>query len=329
MRAKFYRLIASFLFITICVSLSAKASAQTTTEKLRITIATGVRLRIAPTSAAGEVARLGIGVVVKELNQSINTEQVGGVEEHWYQVIAPDGKQGWVFGAFAAPFDTSTRADVYRKIASERLKVESATFAEWSDFEKFLSKAITEIKQIAVLAELEFARLVATKRALESIPFDKQQEPVYQNWIKAREKSVVYSEPAGQWFVRADLFWDLQKKYSALAIAEQIAWTAANNPLPGECEGYIPCHLYAFNQTEGRYLKLYPRGPHVNEAVDNLAEQLEQFVNDIKTATPPDATDRGEAQTVLRELRTAVTKTAAQKKAVVLRQLDALEKYYR
>lgn len=328
MRTKFYRLIVPLLFITIFFSLNSKASQQST-EKLRIIIASGVRLRIAPTSAASEIARLGLGAVVRELNQSINKERVGDTEEHWYEVVASDGKQGWVFGAFAPVFDTSTRVELYRKIASERLKIENATFAEWSDFEKFLSKAVTEIKQTDALAELELARLVATKRAAESIPLDRQQEPLYQNWIKAREKSVVYSEPAGQWFVRSDLFWDLQKKYSALAIAEQIAWTAANNPLPGECEGYIPCHLYSFNQSEGRYLKLYPQGPHANEALDNLAEQLEQFVKDIKTAAPPDATDRGEAQKSLRELRAAVTKTAAQKKAVVLRQLDALEKYYR
>ncbi len=328
MCAKFYRFIATIFFITLCVSPSAKASQQST-EKLRIIIASGVRLRTAPTSAASEVARLGLGAVVKELNQSINKERVGDTEEHWYEVTAPDGKQGWVFGAFAPVFDTSTRAELYRKIASERLKIENATFAEWSDFEKFLSKAITEIKQTDLLAELELARLIATRRALESIPSDRQQETIYQNWIKAREKILVYSEPAGQWLVRNDLFWDLQKKYSALTVAEQIAWAAASNILPGECEGYIPCHLYAFNQTEGRYLKLYPRGPHVNEAVDNLADMLEGFVREIKTAAPPDATDRTEAQKELRELRAVVTKTAAQKKAVVLRQLDALDKHYR
>ncbi|MEW6208162.1 MAG: SH3 domain-containing protein [Acidobacteriota bacterium] len=307
--------------------MSAKASGQT--EKLRIIIATGVRLRAAPTSAASEVARLGLGVVVKELNQSTNKERVGDTEEHWYEISSPDGKQGWVFGAFAPPFYANERAGIYRKIASDRLKIESATFAEWSDLEKFLSKAITEIKQTDVLAELEFGRLVATRRAAESIPPDQQQEMVYQNWIKAREKILVYSEPAGQWLVRSDLFWDLQKKYSALAIAEQIAWAAANNLLPGECEGYVPCHLYAFNQREGRYLKLYPQGPHANEAVDNMAEQLEYFVNEIKTAARPDAEPRAEAQKELRELRAALTKVVAQKKAIVLRQLDALEKYFR
>jgi hypothetical protein len=68
---------------------------------------------------------------------------------------------------------------------------------------------------------------------------------------------------------------------------------------------------------------------HANEAVDNLAEGLEQFVKDIKTAAQPDAQDRPEAQKGLRELRLVVAKTVAQKKALVLRQLDALEKYYR
>jgi hypothetical protein len=328
MRTNFYRVAAPLLFIMLCVSSAAKAR-QSTSEKQRIIIASGVRLRAEANSASAEVARLGLGVIVKEISQSTVKEQIGGVEGYWCQVALPDGKQGWVFGSLAAPFDPGKRADAYQKITSARLKVESVTFAEWIDLEKFLSKAVTEITQLDALAELEFGRLLALKRALESIPSDKQQEPTYQNWIKPREKIVAYSEPAGLWLPQADLFWDLQKKYSALAIAERIAWEAANTLLPGECEGYIPCHLYAFNQTAGRYLKLYPQGPHANEAVDNLAEMLASFVESISSAPRPDAVDRTEARKELPTLRAALMKTTAQKKALALKQIEMLEKHYR
>ena len=91
--------------------------------------------------------------------------------------------------------------------------------------------------------------------------------PPYKSWTDEREKEIVYSEPAGQWYVHSNVFWSLQTKYKDLPVAERIAWEASQTPLPGECEGYLPCYLYKETVTSGRYLKLYPRGAHADAAL--------------------------------------------------------------
>jgi hypothetical protein len=263
----------------------------------RIAIASGVRLRSAPNITASEITRLQFGAVVQELERTPSAEKIGGVEDYWYRVATADGQQGWVFGGFVVPFDPSHKADTYRRIVGERLKVEGGSFNDLADLVRFLSVATAEVPEMDVRTELELARLLAMKRAAAAIPIDQQQQPQYQTWIKAQGNNVVYSEPAGQWLVSSDLFWGLQKKASALQIADRIAWEAARNPLPGECEGYLPCHFALLNRTDGKYLELYPRGVHAEEALKNIAEDLgqESFLNIAKSPERPPAEERGEA----------------------------------
>src|SRR6185436_4079948 len=116
---------------------------------------------------------------------------------------------------------------------------------------------------------------------------------------------------AGQWLVKSDLFWNLQKRYATLAIADQIAWEGARNYLPGECEGYIPCHLSSVNLTDGKYLKLYPKGAHVSESLDSIIETLEGLQETLKSMEKPTVEDRKEATPSLNELQAAITKTTS------------------
>ena len=64
---------------------------------------------------------------------------------------------------------------------------------------------------------------------------------------------------------------ELETKYHTLPIADRIAWAAAENPQPHDCEGDEVCHLFVF---EGaiKYLKLHPNGVHADEAVKSLDE---------------------------------------------------------
>ena len=73
--------------------------------------------------------------------------------------------------------------------------------------------------------------------------------------------------------MRSELLWKLEAKYHALPIADRIAWAAAENDQPHDCEGDEVCHLFVF---EGaiKYLNLHPNGVHAAEAVKNLDELL-------------------------------------------------------
>jgi hypothetical protein len=322
----------SLVLALVAVPSAAARAAQASNTKSRIVTATGVRLRAEPRADAAEVGRLTLGVVLRELERSPQRERIGASEDYWFRVAAEGGAEGWVFGGLTAPFEPARRAEVYRSIAAARVNNAAATFPELSDLVVFLEHAVTEVKEREALAELELARLVALQRSLANIDMSELEKQPYASWTKTREPQIVYSEPAGQWYVRAELFWELQDKYKDLPAAETIAWEAAQMPLPGECEGYLPCHLYAFTQSEGRYLKLYPRGPHAGDALRNLSEFLDQVVaeqNDERPVFEVPQEDRAELAKTVAELRAQVAPSNHALRARVLEQLDTVAKKYK
>jgi hypothetical protein len=319
------------LLVATPAAVSARA-AQSSNVKSRITTASGVRLRAEPRTDAAEVVRLPLGVVVRELERSPQRERVGATEDHWFRVATDGGAEGWVFGGLTAPFEPSRRAEVYRQLAAARVANAAATFPELSDLVVFLERAVKEVKEREALAELELARLVALQRSLANIDMMEKDKEPFAAWTKAREEQIVYSDPAGLWYVRAEMFWDLQAKYKDLPSAETIAWEGARIPLPGECEGYLPCYLYLLTQTEGRYLKLYPRGAHAGDALRTISESLNQLIGDQSgensglTAEPE---DRAEVAKHLAELRAQVAPATHPLRPRVLDQLDAVARRYK
>lgn len=319
------------LALLVAPAVSARA-AQASNAKSRITTASGVRLRAEPRTDAAEVARLSLGVVVRELERSPQRERVGGTEDHWFRVAAPDGVEGWVFGGLTTAFDPARPAEVYRRIAAARVGHAAATFPELSDLVVFLERAVKEVKEREALAELELARLNALQRSLANIDMMEKDNEPFAAWTKARESQIVYSDPAGLWYVRAEMFWDLQAKYKDLPSAETIAWEGAQIPLPGECEGYLPCYLYLLTQTEGRYLKLYPRGAHAGDALRNISESLSGMVGDQNggnSGLTVEPEDRAEVVKLTTELRAQVAPAAHALRARVLDQLNAVARRYK
>lgn len=333
----------AFLFACGVVDVASARGRQETAAgaKSRIVVASGARVRSAPNAGGGEVGRLQLGVVVRELERSGAKEKVGAAEDFWYRVAAPGGVEGWVFGALTAPFDEARRAAIYRKLAADRLKTKedddrqltAALFAEQTDLVAFLTRAASEFKARAERGEFELLRLLALHQSLSYIPIDKQQEQPYQSWLKKYEPQIVYSEPAGQWFVRADLIWDLQKRYADLpTLGERIAWEASQIPLPGECEGYLPCYMHLYTLTEGLYLKLYPRGAHAATVLGQITDSLTEIVKSTSSPNSPyevPAADRAEFRRTLNLLRAQISAVPNPNRARALRQLDALARHFR
>lgn len=326
MKTIFKQTIIVALCLFVASPLATNFASQT---KSRITIASNVRARALPNISAEEVTRLQIGTIVQELQQSSAKETIGNAEDYWYKIALPNGKEGWVFGAFMLPFAANNRAEIYKRIVSERLKIEDANFSDSADLGRFATIAMTEVADKNALAWLELGRLLAMKQAGAAIPGDKQDQAPYKAWLKTNEASMVYSEPSGMWLVKSDLFWNLQKKYVALPLADQIAWEGAKNYLPGECEGYIPCHLYSVSLTDGKYLKLYPQGAHAAEALRSIIEMFEGLLQSPQFGEKPDVTDRKEAKPTILELQTAISKATDSKKAKALQMLTQFERLYR
>jgi hypothetical protein len=322
---------ALFALLLTFAPCNASARAQGTKDA-RITTASNVRVRSEPNTTAAELVRLPVGVVVEALEHLPEKTKVGELEDYWYLVSAPGDVKGWVFGGLTAPFDAARRDEIYLKLADDRLANESAPFGDMADLVKFLDRATKEVKRRDALASLELARLLALQRSLAVIPFDSLEKPPYIDWTKGRDAEIVYSEPAGQWYVRADLLWELQKKYSDLGQAERIAWEASQIPLPGECEGYLPCYLTLETMTNGMYLKLYPRGAHNDTALRQIAEFFERVSEDLRGSTPVYEVakeDRAELQKLLAELRAQIAPAANAKNVRLLGQLDDIARRFR
>jgi hypothetical protein len=118
-----------------------------------------------------------------------------------------------------------------------------------------------------------------------------------------------------------------------MTVAEAIAWEAANNPLPGECEGYVNCYLFDMRMRFGEYLNLHPKGSRAPEALRNMTDYLSPIAADASQKTvyngPSDVTDRAEFNNLIAELRTIIARLPFVEKEKTLQQLRTIAEAYR
>ncbi len=206
-------------------------------------------------------------------------------------------------------------------------------FQTTTELVDFLTAVSPGIQNANIGAELSLIRLLALKNSLKFATPENQNKTAFKDWLKSQEPNIVFSEPAGEWFVRSELLWDLHKKFQKTQFAEQIAWTAAQNPLPGECEGYVNCYLYYFRSTYGEYLSSYPDGKNSVEALKAIGDSLTPIVSDLAEKTvyngPTDISDRADFNKYLSELRTIVSKMQSTDKEKILQQLNQIGEGYR
>lgn len=288
-----------------------------------IVIATASRLRQQPKANAPQVSLVKVGKIlpVTEKNAA------------WYQVEYETGKSGWISKTVVKNFDAASRDDIYREIADKYAKNKSLDFGSAAEVSDFLFTAQALAKKDALKADLGFKRLRILAAAMKAIPFGKGETSPYKQFLKAHDKEVLYSEPSGEWLVRSELFWELHGRFIQQPIAEDIAWAAAKNGIPGECEGYINCRLYVLRAMEGEYLNFYPNGKYTRQALEITAASLGIMVADMNnkdTFTPlADISDRAEFNRFLTELRTIISKVADIDKAKSLQQINRLGEGYK
>jgi len=253
----------------------------------------------------------------------------------WYKVqYSAGGKTstGWVSANSVNDLNASGKTEIYRQIVERNYKPQM-DFESASEFYEFTSKVGGELDTSDKSAEIELKRLLALRSALKTIPADKRETSPYKDFLKAQEKEIVYNEPAGQWLVTSNQFWDLHSKYKKSVVSDTIAWEAANNPLPGECEGYVNCHLFDMRMRFGEYLNLHPNGKNSAEALRNMTNYLSPIVADLQQKAvyngPTDVTDRAEFNNLIAELRTIVARLPFVEKEKALQQLRQIAEAYR
>jgi hypothetical protein len=247
----------------------------------KITTVSAMRVRRAPQVSAEEMLRLKLGTVVNAIARSMNQDTVAGKTDYWYRINLPNGETGWVFGGLLLDYNAQQRNELLRRIIEARLKAENTEFADRQEIYNLASNSVAEAKDASTRAEFELLKLMALANWASTFPNNLSDKPPYREWVKTHAAEVIPNEFGGGYNLRSELLWNLETKYHSLPIADRIAWEAAENPQPSDCEGDEVCHFFLY---EGaiKYLNLHPNGTHAAEALNGLTEVLTEEV--IKTA---------------------------------------------
>lgn len=290
----------------------------------KITTVSAMRARRAPQITADEVRRLKLGTVVSANARSAQQETISGKTDYWYRVNLANGETGWLFGGLLLDYNARQRTDLLRQIVEARLKAENTDFADRQEIYELAASGISETKDTSTRAEFELLKLLALANWAATFPNHLSDKSPYREWLKAHNAQVILNEFAGSYNLRTELLWNLERKYHSLPIADRIAWEAAQNPLPSDCEGDEVCHLFLY-EGEVRYLSVHPNGTHATEAVKNLTAALTDDVirraND-KGVDKYAVEERTELRKLFASLRLAIAKTSVAEKTELLKRLN-------
>lgn len=308
---------------------SAKATPKPTPKATKpaespqiIVSVTSARLRSEPNTSSETLQYLKIGAIYPVLDQNPG----------WYRVRVGSEKTGWISNTVSQSFSSAKRVEIYQAIAAKYSK-QAMDFTTASQLYDFLTTAEKQITNRRQLGDIGYKRLLALQAALKKVPIDKQDKEPYKSFLKGKDKEIIFSDPSAEYYVISDLFWDLHDKNKGLPIGEDIAWSASQNTLPGECEGYVNCYLHTLRVTYGEYLNFYPAGKYSKKALTELGVFLGPIVADARERSvysgPADISDRAEFNKLLTELRAIVSKSPYTEKTKPLQQIKTLAEAYR
>jgi len=294
----------------------------------KITTVSAMRVRKGPQVSAEEIQRLKLGTVVNAVARSINQDTISGKTDYWYRVALPNGQTGWLFGGLLLDYNARQRSELLRQIIEARLSAENTDFADRQETYNLAASGINEVKDVNTRAEFELLKLLALANTAIAFNDQLRDKSPYREWLMAHKTEVILNEFAGGYNLRSDVLWQLEKKYHTLPIANRIAWEAAENMEPSDCEGDEVCGFFRLFG-EITYLTLHPNGSHASEAMKNASEAITEDVIKRTNATGGNQFDVQE-QTNLRKtfasLRLALAKTLAPEKHELLKKLEKIGK---
>jgi Bacterial SH3 domain len=296
---------------------SASALLTSAQEPTRITSVSNVRLRASPSESATVVATLALGTDLFQLD-------TGGEGATWTRVRTTGGQDGWLPARLTRSLTAAKRIEVIEAIVRERLARKGDGFAPRTELVDFVERARKDSLDAEVAGRFALYWVQATSAALDAVPFGRGKQPPYKDWLASRPNTVVYDEPGGRWRVRGNHLWTLQDEHARSSAADELAWAAVQNGLPGECEGFIPCYLRRLNSLEGEYLRRSAMGKHVDEAVARVANVTSWTTQVEKPGFFDPAKDCGELVQSLDPLRAALATTRADGLQSLLGRLDRL-----
>lgn len=236
----------------------------------RITAATNITLRATPAPDADPIAQLPLGTELMDAGPA-------GLDKTWIRVRLADNREGWILSNLTRTLDPVWRWPTFDRIVSERLGRKGDGFAAAAELVAFIDRVAPEYTDPDGRGRIELARLRAMAATLKAIPMSGGRREPYASWLTSRKADVVYDEPGGRWILAPGPLWEMHAQQARTTSADDIAWFAVGNGLPGECEGQVSCYLVARNRLHGEYLRRHPGGTHAAEAVTVLKSTADQL----------------------------------------------------
>jgi len=244
--------------------------------------ATNVRMRDTAATSGKIVATLPIGTWCKVVTESDKNETLLGKTARWYKVMTGDQQEGWIFGGLTLSASKDDRISAAIQIIDTQAKAEKKSVEDLMQTLDFADKTREMASHSLEKAHLETAFLRMLNRIYNALSMAGKGSDDKHPAVKQYQNLCYYHEPAGQYFVKSDAYWELAEKYSDIVeAAEDIAWQAAKQPLPGESEGDPDMMIYFYENSYGRYVESFPEGNHVAEALDMATGILEHAAENL------------------------------------------------
>ncbi len=332
MRELFGKFFVIFWVLSLCAIAYGNTPVGSTntaqTSEIIVTVTNG-RVRSRPSLRSTILGEMKIGTRFPKLDSNSGWYKV----EFEAQTETSSAKTGWISKTISAEFDQTNPDAVFQQMSDKYFKRKSLSFNTASQLFEFLGSAADDAKTFEVGGDLRLKRLLALSSAINNIKYNQSERAPYKDFLAANTSDVIYHEPAGIWIVKSASFWDLHNRYKEYKVGEKIAWHAAKNPLPGECEGYVVCHVNYLRVTSGEYLNFYPNGKYARQALADITNLLAPIVADLPEkrnyTTVSDISDRAEFNRILSELRTIISKTPFVEKSRTLNQITRIAEGHR
>lgn len=306
------RLVPSALILFLAAP-AIDAAAQ---EPGRLTTASNVRLRAAADDTAPVVASVPLGTELVQLDTS-------GDGATWVRVRTAGGHDGWLPARLTRRFKADTRLDVIESVVKERLARQGDSFAARVELLALVERTLPDLRAHPEPGgRFALLWLAALDTAAIAVPRTQSKSEPYASWLNGHQAVLFNNEIAGRWTIQRQAILDLHGRHRDTSAADDIAWFAVTNGLPGECEGFVPCYLSRMNDLQGMYLRIHSAGRHADEAVGRIAERAAAMTQKPYFFDP--AKDCAELIAATVPLGSAVAATRADARVQALAALDRL-----
>ncbi len=265
--------------LSLCVLVALGASsalAAGSGNPVRITAATNLALRQTPSASANVVAYLPLGTEVTEVGPL-------GLDKTWLHVKLADNREGWLLSTLTRLVEPSRRTATVEAIIVDRLGRRGDGPPACIEVVDFIERESASVNDSETAARFDLYRLRAVSTVLSTIRLNLGKRDPYMSWLDRHKSLIAYDEPGGRWLLSNAAVWQTHDQHPDSAAADEIAWLAVTNGLPGECQGSLVCYVDTLNKLDGEYLRRHPTGRHADEAAARIKDAADQIGTGIKT----------------------------------------------